>query len=267
MKTVRMWVGGEAIDYDVEGETCVGGDEVLLDRDDNVIRDAPWSAEGFSVAPFATDDEYRTLVGGMRRLIFDLAQPHLPMAFDEFELENYHRWVHSNDVHLKIAYGNRDGFALDRLPIDGALIERRVSEICGADLLSMGVFCVRIVRPQMRSDNNPPHRDVWLDRLRNAVNIYLPIAGSNDRSSLPILPGSHLWRESDIERTVAGGKVQGNTYSVPAVTGGKQPIRMIRPDPKANELMVFSPYLIHGGGVNLNEDTTRMSLEMRFRRR
>ena len=39
---------------------------------------------------------------------------------------------------------------------------------------------------------------------------------------------------------------------------------LVRPNPGRNEMIVFSPYLIHRGGVNLNPDTTRMSLEMRF---
>ena len=42
---------------------------------------------------------------------------------------------------------------------------------------------------------------------------------------------------------------------------------MTRPDPNPDEVLVFSPYLIHGGAVNLNEDMTRVSLEMRLWRR
>jgi ectoine hydroxylase-related dioxygenase (phytanoyl-CoA dioxygenase family) len=39
---------------------------------------------------------------------------------------------------------------------------------------------------------------------------------------------------------------------------------LIRPNPKENEVMLFSPYLVHGGGYNFNADVTRISLEMRF---
>jgi ectoine hydroxylase-related dioxygenase (phytanoyl-CoA dioxygenase family) len=39
---------------------------------------------------------------------------------------------------------------------------------------------------------------------------------------------------------------------------------MIRPNPMENQLMIFSPYLIHGCAINNNEDITRMSLEVRF---
>ncbi|HZS40760.1 MAG TPA: hypothetical protein VFF06_28200, partial [Polyangia bacterium] len=162
MKIVEVGVGDAIVRYDVEGETTVGADEVLLDGDDDLTRSAAWAADGYTVAPFLDDACYRQLVEGIRRLLFDLAEPHLPIAFEQFQMDRYHEWVQSNDVHLKIAYANRDGFAVDRLPIDVALVERRVSELCGAEVRSMGVFCVRIVRPGVRSDNNPPHRDVWL---------------------------------------------------------------------------------------------------------
>ena len=39
---------------------------------------------------------------------------------------------------------------------------------------------------------------------------------------------------------------------------------MITPNPAFDEVLVFTPYALHGGGVNLNKDTTRVSLEMRF---
>jgi ectoine hydroxylase-related dioxygenase (phytanoyl-CoA dioxygenase family) len=39
---------------------------------------------------------------------------------------------------------------------------------------------------------------------------------------------------------------------------------MITPNPSLGEVMIFTPHLIHGGGVNYNQDTTRVSLEMRF---
>jgi ectoine hydroxylase-related dioxygenase (phytanoyl-CoA dioxygenase family) len=41
---------------------------------------------------------------------------------------------------------------------------------------------------------------------------------------------------------------------------------MIRPNPGPSEVLVFSPYLVHGGGKNFGS-CTRVSLEMRFFRR
>ena len=42
------------------------------------------------------------------------------------------------------------------------------------------------------------------------------------------------------------------------------PLTLERPNPGLNEVLVFSPYLIHGGAFNQQTDATRVSLEMRF---
>ena len=39
---------------------------------------------------------------------------------------------------------------------------------------------------------------------------------------------------------------------------------IIRLDPGPGEVPVFAPYLLHGSAANLNDDATRVSLEMRF---
>ena len=80
-----------------------------------------------------------------------------------------------------------------------------------------------------------------------------------------LIPGSHLLNESEIERTADGAILNGTSYSVPCVISvkGEQP-RLLRPDPKENQVMLFSPYMVHGGGYNFNKNTTRMSLEVRF---
>jgi hypothetical protein len=71
--------------------------------------------------------------------------------------------------------------------------------------------------------------------------------------------------ESAIERTVEGAILNGTSYTVPCVISilDEMP-KLIRPNPKENEVMLFSPYLVHGGGYNFNENITRMSLEIRF---
>jgi ectoine hydroxylase-related dioxygenase (phytanoyl-CoA dioxygenase family) len=150
-------------------------------------------------------------------------------------------------------------------------VNKRISAIIGFDVttkakhVDMNNFFLRIVRPQNFQDNNPPHRDVWLDRLRDAVNIYAPICGSNEQSALGLVPGSHLLKESEIERTVQGAILNGTSYTVPCVISiNKEIPKLIRPNPLENEVMLFSPYLVHGGGYNFNENQTRMSLEMRF---
>ena len=147
------------------------------------------------------------------------------------------------------------GLAIDRLPIPGStdrasyLGAVRHRGLCRRPYLDSPLFHIRIVRPGVETDNSPPHRDAWLDHLRNCVNIYVPIAGSNARSALPLAPGSHLWKESEIERTrQEGALIGGQSYRVPSVTGAVRSIRMVRPNLGPNELTLFSPYLVHGGG-------------------
>jgi ectoine hydroxylase-related dioxygenase (phytanoyl-CoA dioxygenase family) len=105
---------------------------------------------------------------------------------------------------------------------------------------------------------------VWLEDYKDCINLYIPVAGSNHNSSLIIIPESHRWPESKIERTISGAVVNEVKYNVPAVTKIEGTSSCLRPDPKENEVMVFSPYLIHGGAVNSNTDSTRISIETRL---
>jgi hypothetical protein len=69
-----------------------------------------------------------------------------------------------------------------------------------------------------------------------------------------------------VERTVEGASVGGIRYRVPAVVGCRRPFVMTRPAAGEHEVLIFSPYLIHGGGRNFHHET-RISLEMRFWRK
>jgi hypothetical protein len=124
-------------------------------------------------------------------------------------------------------------------------------------------FAIRIVRPG-KNDFNPPHKDIYLKRLKNGVNIYMPIIGSNLNSSLPLMPRSHNLNEKDIIRTINGVKVNNIKFRVPCIVGTKRGLYLKRPNPNMKQIMIFSPYLIHGGGLNENKNTTRFSLELRF---
>jgi hypothetical protein len=223
--------------------------------------------------PFLEPALVRQLRDGMRDMIWDVLRDAGVSVASGFDLVDYHRGPGSDPaVHAKLVEGIRKGFPLTKLPVDYHLLERRIGEVVGMNVTAhneafgLDVFNLRVVRPETH-DNNPLHRDVWLDRLRNGINIYAPLAGSTERSSLALVPGSHRWAENEIQRTAKGALVNGLPYTVPAVVGAKHPLALIRPNPSENEVMVFSPYLVHGGAVNLNADVTRVSLEMRFWRK
>lgn len=148
-------------------------------------------------------------------------------------------------------------------------MESRVSGILGKKVrIFNDDIWVRICRPSSVTDTdyNPCHRDIYLDFYRNIVNIYVPIVGSNEKSSLAMQSGSHLWNESDLVVTKGGAYFpsSGKKYSVDAILRSKQPLDMVRPNPREDEFILFSPYLIHGCSSNNNVDTTRMSVEIRF---
>jgi hypothetical protein len=255
-----------------EDGTLIGPEVILLQGDDDLTAGRPWSKEGYTVAPFLSRDEGLALREGIRGHLAGLLRS-LGVALPEpFQLEDYHRCVDSDALHEEVIRRTRGGFPVGELPVDVRRLEDRVSELCGVPVRVLereqvpAHFWMRIVRP-LSGDNNPPHRDVWLPWLRSAINIYVPIAGSDASSSLTLVPGSHRWKESDLVRTAEGARVRGVRYSVPAVLGARYPLTMIRPDPGPDEVLVFSPYLVHGGARNLNLDCTRVSLEMRFARR
>ena len=272
-RTITFRIDDASHSCEVAGETIYGGPECLFEDDDNLLENAPWRADGYVVAPFIDAGDMAALrdwVTADVRARLERIAPDLDL--DGFEMETLHETVAGReDVYAALIAETRKGFHISAFPIDIAKVDARVSELCGTKVRCAFFdpdgqeFNIRIVRPD-RNDNNPPHRDVWLDHLRHKVNIYAPIFGSTRNSSLPVLPGSHLWPEAEIERTSRGATVNGLAFSVPCVVGSPHGVTMTRPPVEADEFMVFTPYTVHGGGVNMNRDRTRVSLEMRFER-
>ena len=259
----------QTVQFEIQGERTVGDDVLPLKDHHDLTSTTDWASLGYRVAPFLSEDEYDEFEQGVRHLFLEFLRQANVAVDDDINLAHYHRYTHGNDtLHLAVVDQAK---LLKTACFPGGVeaIEQRVSELCGVSMRAANphngerVFHFRIVRPQ-RNDNNPFHRDVWLPEYHDAINIYVPLAGSNQRSSLTLVPGSHRWSEASVERTRGGACVNGVQYNVPAVTASEQPLRPIRPNPARNEVLIFSPYLLHGGAVNLNEDLTRISLEMRF---
>ena len=114
-------------------------------------------------------------------------------------------------------------------------------------------------------DNNPPHRDIYISRLRDALNLYFPVCGSTKKSSLGIIPQSHRWMESDISK-INSPIINGYKYNVDFIANKEKIIRHMSNND--DEFLLFSPYIIHGGAPNFNDKShTRISLEIRFWRK
>ena len=265
---MKVNLNQHTVEYRIEGPAGPGTAETLLATDTDLTAGTPWSTAGYVVAPALSPPENATLRDGLAQLLRTaLANAGRPVPAD-WPVTGYHRLA-TDDVLHQAVVRQTSSYPLATLPVPVAQLEARVAALCGRAVrvfnpaTGKAEFHLRIVRPH-RSDNNPLHRDAWLDRLRNGINIYFPVAGSTPDSSLAVVPGSHWWPESQTTRTHAGAVYNGQQYSVPALVDTAQPLSLLRPNPGPDELLLFSPYLLHGGAVNLNSDETRISLEMRF---
>jgi len=144
----------------------------------------------------------------------------------------------------------------------GRALGVRLTETVAA--LSRDHVQLRINRPGS-TDYNPPHRDGSLPIWANALNVWIPIAGVNELTSLPIIPGSHRVAEEACWQTEAGGvAIRGRQYRVPAIARLRQgPLHMVRTPVAFGQALLFTPFLIHGLAVN-ESSHTRMALELRL---
>lgn len=274
MRTAHYSINGREITYDIHGETHFGDNVILLNGADDLSKGAPWHLEGYCVKEFLDEDRMHFIRVGIQSEIKRRLEVATGRLIKDFSLERYHYFCAEPSVHFSVVNSLKFCLPIETFPIDWRLLDVRISEICGvsvtakhAEKIASSRFCLRIVRPNATMDNNPPHRDVWIDRLRDAINIYVPLAGNDENSSLSLIPRSHFWTEQEVERTKQGAVINGIAYTVPCAVSAKKGLHLIRPQVHPNQVLVFSPYLIHGGAVNLNPDTTRVSLEIRFWRK
>ena len=273
METVCYLVGDDEVRVELEGACTTGSDTVLLHADENLIERTPWHQKGWGIEPFLGMDEAAQIEAWAEAELARLIEEVGSRAGADFALKHYHRYL-DDSQHRAICALSKDGWSVAEFPLPYQKVNDRISDVLGIEVSSRAgdvhqcVFNLRIVRPRKFQDNNPPHKDVYLDHLRNAVNIYVPICGSDQRSSLALIEGSHLLNEACVERSVEGARLNGVAYTVPCITAiNGLPLSLSRPNPNAGEMLIFSPYLVHGAGYNFNTDETRVSLEARFWRR
>lgn len=269
---MMLHLNGHNIQLNIEGERAFGDKVNLLSEDDDLTQDTEFAGTGYALKPFLKETLYQPFMAGIKSLILRHLRNSGLRIDDNFNLTRYHRLIGDDyQQHLKVIERTKLVQNID-FPIDIRHVENRISDICKVPLKVKNpltreeVFHFRIVRPHT-TDHNPLHRDVWQHENRHAINLYIPLAGSNELSSLTLVPGSHRWTEDLTERTSRGAIVNKIRFNVPGLTRSKKQLDITRPNPAENEVLVFSPYLIHGGAINLNEDTTRISLEMRLWRK
>ncbi len=264
-------VNNTTLKYEAAGTRTWGKDVTLLEKATDLTRHTPWREKGFGIETLFEEGIYHTFRKNTRALLMKCWHDAGMVFGADFPLDQYHSLAGDFDVHLRAIERTRL-LHVDEFPVPVSLVEARISEICNVPLVaqnpfdSQKIFHFRVIRPN-QSDNNPLHRDVWLEDYDDCINLYIPVAGSNEKSSLILFPGSHYWPESRIEKTDAGALINGVKFNVPAVTAIAGDYSVERPSPGENQVLVFSPYLIHGGAVNLNPGMTRISIEMRLWKR
>ena len=266
----QLDLNGQRVAYQVEGAASSTADaQVLLAQATDLTARAAWAEAGYAVVPGLPAPVQQMLQAGLAELLREALRAAGCSVAPDFDITHYHHAVGDDPARHLAVIAQTKSYDLSRLPIAPALLEGLVSAACGQPVRAHNphareaVFHLRIVRPN-RADQNPLHRDAWLPRYHDALNIYLPVAGSTARSSLTLVPGSHHWPENMVERTEGGAIYHGVLYTVPGVLRPVRPLQIIRPNPGPDEVLVFSPYLLHGAAANLNDDATRISLEMRF---
>ncbi|WP_460218187.1 phytanoyl-CoA dioxygenase family protein [Psychroserpens sp. MEBiC05023] len=270
-KVCELFIDDEGFQFEVEGDFFWGEPKTLFKAQDNVISKMSWKEEGFGVVDAFSSEDFKRFKQSIQQNIVKAIQTHVS-DFDpsNFKLEQYHKVVNTDELHNKIIGVTRN-LENEDFDFDIDALAKRFGEVLGYDLtswveeLQKSHIQIRISRPNSL-DINPPHRDGYLSYWEDIINVWIPIVGCNEYSSLPVLPGSHLIAENDILRTASkGAKINGNTYYVPCILETRQgKIKMMRPNPKPKEALLFTPFLIHGSAVNKNKDTTRVSIELRF---
>jgi len=237
-----------------------GEDKILLENDVNLLKNTDFDDIGYKI--FDIENFNVFLQQLLTNEIKKITQKNI-------KLSNYHNEITDFEHTLilnSMPYKKNSSFELRQF---SEYIETFISKILGEPIKIFNEdLWFRICRPSSvcSNDFNPCHRDVYLDFYKNIVNIYLPVIGSNKNSSLKLQPGSHKWTEKETMVTQGGAffKHTNKKYSVDAIVASKTQLDMVRPNPNIQQMMLFSPYLIHGCADNDNTNETRISLEVRF---
>jgi hypothetical protein len=251
-----------------------GKNAVLSGPDTDIVFNLPWYEKGYTAENFLSSFEFDSLKTGLSKCVKKIIEDDLGINTTNFTLEKYHHFVRENTDHYKVVSRTRDLFPSDFnfpimeiFPKFEKLLGFKLSDIDPRNGEKLHII-VRINRPKS-TDYNPPHKDIYEELDQNDyippfVNLWIPIAGVTENSSLPIVPHSHKIPESQILRTFDGGVVQGNTYRVRMIKDWAGSTKLERAKVSDGQVLFFSSHLIHGLAVNEEEDLTRVALEFRL---
>ena len=250
----------------------VGQTEVLSNEKTDVTFNQSWYSDGYSIMSFLTNEQFFKLNQGITNTISEMISDE-GIDVSGFTLEDYHKYIKTDEQHFSIVSKTRDLFPEDfsfniteLIPIFSNLLGFELSDVNPKNGDRIHII-VRINRPNS-NDYNPPHKDMYESYdtelyFPSFVNFWVPIAGVTNKTSLPIVPKSHLISENKILRTSEGGIVGGNKYRVRFIREWGDS-SLIRTKVTYSEVLIFSSHLIHGLAKNSETDITRIALEFRL---
>ena len=252
-----------------------GEDHCLSLLEADPVRNCDWYDLGFKVHSYAHLISHSALRVSIEAIVKDRLKSIFPQKdFSDFALSRYHHFVNElehrefADVALKRLY-------VKDLPDISSIFSKLVSELIGTTMdFSRGRdgsehWIILRINPPYSLAYNPPHKDVYEDYdaygcCPEMVNAWIPIVGVNSLAGLGLAPGSHLLPEAEIVRSEAGAEMNGRKFSVNFIKSWAGSNRLVNVYPSEGEMLCFSSHLVHGLGINRNQDLTRAALEFRL---
>lgn len=246
-----------------------GENRVLSTKNTDITFNQKWYQDGFNIDQFISEVNFANLKNGISKTLRSIMQ-NIGLSVDGFNLENYHSFVRNDVDHFQVVDITRDLFPED-FSFDIKKLIISIEDQTGLKLTDLFPYSdervhiiIRINRPNS-NDFNPPHQDIDDNETyeKGFLNIWIPICGVTDDSSLCYVPGSHLFNQSLVLKSITGGEIGGNKYRVKMIKQWNYSNSLVRAKIKECDVLYFSPYLIHGLGYN-KTNKTRISLEFRL---
>lgn len=224
-----------------------------------------WYKEGYKVIDVFNTKEHLTNKKIIRKNLKKiLKHPNNKI----FNIDKYHKHV-DDKKHLKVIKKTRELnpkiFNKIKKKIFSKIYEEFKISFKKNKILKKEIAILRLNRPGGQYDMNPPHRDGYLNYWSKSLNIWYMISGSYKTCALPIIPKSHLIKENKLTLTRPFSKMNGVQYHVPTIIkiNNKKKIYFKIPKIKPGQVLIFSPFLIHGFGYNFSPNLSRIALELR----
>jgi sporadic carbohydrate cluster 2OG-Fe(II) oxygenase len=189
-------------------------------------------------------------------------------------LENYHKYVKSDEEHtsiqVQITQGFREQFFGPQILASQASFFER---LLGPDLLIQAKPYLRMTRPHKPQDNIGYHRDTFYGGSPFELSVFVPFVNLPPEASLSVLSGSHVHAEDfyptqqiqNPDEAVRKGseKHQLGFLYAPKIMDPAIHHKMEAIPLSVGQALVFSLATVHGSIVNTG-NVTRWSSDMRI---